>query len=68
MKLKAYGVNYIHEIDYDFSPQIQENIVNVYVNVQSNKKKRAENILIILTSDQIKELYNDLKECENTNT
>jgi hypothetical protein len=67
MKLKFYGINEIHTTQFTYSETMDENIMYVGVNAQSDTKKTSEDLMLLFSKDQILAMYESMRMSEIAN-
>jgi hypothetical protein len=68
MKLKFYGINEIHTTQFTYSDTMDENIMYVGVNAQSDTKKTSEDLMLLFSKDQILAMYESMRMSEIANS
>jgi hypothetical protein len=68
MKTKFYGINEIHTTQFTYSETMDENIMYVGVNAQSDTRKTSENLMLLFTKEQIVEMYESMLLMEKSNS
>lgn len=56
-QMRFLGVNDIHTLQFTYSDVVDENIMYCGLTVQSNTRKTPEDIFILLSEDQLQEIY-----------
>jgi hypothetical protein len=67
MKSKFYGINEIHTTQFTYSETMDENIMYVGVNAQSDTKNKSEDLMLLFSKDQILGMYEALRMSEIVN-
>ncbi len=68
MKTTFLGVNEIYTLQYTYSDTVDENIMYVEVDAQSNKRKTSQDMVFMFTKEQVVEIYERMMEMEKTNS
>lgn len=68
MKTTFLGVNEIHTLQYTYSDSVDENIMYVEVNAQSNTRKTSQDFVLMFSKEQVVEIYERMMEMEKTNS
>jgi hypothetical protein len=68
MKTTFLGVNEIYTLQYTYSDSVDENIMYVEVDAQSNKRKTSQDMVFMFTKEQVVEIYERMMEMEKTNS
>ena len=68
MKTTFLGVNEIYTLQYTYSDSVDENIMYVEVDAQSNKRKTSQDMVLMFTKEQVVEIYERMMEMEKTNS
>jgi hypothetical protein len=67
-KTTFFGVNEIYTLQYTYCDTIDENVMYVEVNGQSNTKKTSQDMVLMLSKEQVVEIYERMMEMEKTNS
>ena len=67
MKTTLIGVNEIHTLQYTYSEVSDRNIMYVGIDGQTDKRKTAQDFLLLFTKEQIVEMYEKMLEMEISN-
>lgn len=62
------GVNEIYTLQYTYSDVIDENVMYVEVNGQSNLRKKPQDMVLMFSKEQVVEIYERMMEMEKTNS
>jgi hypothetical protein len=62
------GVNEIYTLQYTYSDVIDENVMYVEVNGQSNLKKKPQDMVLMFSKEQIVEMYESMLSMEISNS
>ena len=68
MKTKFYGINEIHTTQFTYSDTMDENIMYVGVEAQSDTRRTSEDLCLMFTKEQIVEMYNSMMSMEISNS
>ena len=68
MTTKFYGINEIHTTQFTYNDTMDENIMYVGVDAQSNTRKRSEDLMLLFTKEQIVEMYESMLSMEKSNS
>ena len=68
MKTKFYGINEIHTTQYTYSDTVDDNIMYVGVDAQSNTKRTSEDLMLMFTKEQVIEMYESMMKMEVSNS
>jgi hypothetical protein len=68
MKTTFLGVNEIYTLQYTYSDSVDENIMYVEINAQSNTRKTSQDVCLMFTKEQVVEIYERMMEMEKTNS
>lgn len=60
MAHKFYGINSVDGLEVDFSDSINEEIVYVDVDAQSNTRKKSEKLMLLFTKEQLQFIYDQV--------
>jgi chemotaxis protein CheY-P-specific phosphatase CheC len=67
-KTTFLGVNEIYTLQYTYSDTIDENVMYVEVNAQSNEKKTSQDVVFMFSKEQVVEIYERMMEMEKNNS
>jgi hypothetical protein len=62
------GVNEIYTLQYTYSDVIDENVMYVEVNGQSNLKKKPQDMVLMFSKEQVVEIYEAMMLMEKSNS
>jgi hypothetical protein len=65
---KFYGINEIHTTQFTYCALMDDNMMYVGVDAQSNTKKKSEDLMLIFTREQIVEMYESMLSMEISNS
>lgn len=68
MTTKFYGINEIKVTQFTYNENMDENIMYVGVDAQSNTRKRSEDLMLLFTKEQIVEMYESMLSMEKSNS
>ena len=68
MALKFYGINEIHTTQFTYNETMDENIMYVGVDAQSNTRKTSEDFMLLFTKEQVIEMYESMMRMEKSNS
>jgi len=68
MKTTFLGVNEIYTLQYTYSDTIDENVMYVEVNGQTNTRKTSQDFILMFSKEQVVEIYERMMEMEKTNS
>jgi hypothetical protein len=67
MKTKFYGINEIRATQFTYSESMDENIMYVNVDAQSDTKNKSEDLMLLFSKEQIVEIYESMIKMEKSN-
>ena len=62
------GVNEIYNLQFTYSDVIDENVMYVEVNGQSNLKKKPQDMVLMFSKEQVVEIYESMMAMEKSNS
>ena len=62
------GVNEIYTLQYTYSDVIDENVMYVEVNGQSNLNKKPQDMVLMFSKEQVVEIYESMMAMEKSNS
>ena len=62
------GVNEIYTLQYTYSDVIDENVMYVEVNGQSNLRKKPQDMVLMFSKEQVLEIYEAMMSMEKSNS
>ena len=68
MALKFYGINEINQLQFTYNETMDENIMYVGVNAQSDTRKTSEDLMLLFTKEQVIEMYASMMRMEENNS
>ena len=68
MTTKFYGINEIHTTQFTYNETMDENIMYVGVDAQSNTRKTSEDFMLLFTKEQVIEMYESMMRMEKSNS
>ena len=68
MATKFYGINEIHTTQFTYNDTMDENIMYVGVDAQSNTRRTSEDLMLLFTREQIVEMYESMLSMEVSNS
>jgi hypothetical protein len=68
MATKFYGINEINVTQFTYNDTMDENIMYVGVDAQSNTRKTSEDLMLLFTREQIVEMYESMLSMEVSNS
>jgi hypothetical protein len=68
MTTKFYGINEIHRTQFTYNDTMDEDIMYVGVEAQSNTRKTSEDLMLLFTREQIVEMYESMLSMEVSNS
>ena len=68
MALKFYGINEIYTTQFTYNETMDENIMYVGVDAQSNTRKTSEDFMLLFTKEQVIEMYESMMRMEKSNS
>jgi len=67
-KLKFLGVNEVWGLQYTYCDTVDENIMYVQIEGQSDTRKTPQDVVLMFTKEQVVEIYKKMLEMEKTNS
>jgi hypothetical protein len=68
MKTTILGVNEINHLQYTYCETIDENVMYVEMNAQSDRKKTSQDFVLLFSKEQVIEMYESMMKQEKTNS
>jgi hypothetical protein len=68
MKTTILGVNEINYLHYTYCETIDENLMYVEINAQSDRKKTSQDFVLLFSKEQVIEMYESMMKQEKTNS
>jgi|688.fasta_scaffold19568_13 hypothetical protein len=68
MKTTILGVNEINYLEYTYCETIDENLMYVQIDAQSDRKKTSQEFVLLFSKEQIVEIYKTMMKQEKTNS
>ena len=68
MKPTFLGVNEIYTLQYTYNETIDENVMYVEMNAQSDRKNKSENFVLLFSKEQVIQMYESMTRMEKTNS